>query len=142
MKDLKEKAFIQFALISQKNAVLATNWLCAYCIGIAIFLLTYPDYMINRLEPYFRQVPTNLLAIALLLSAVALLIGMWGDYCLLRRWSTRCLSFVLGGFLTLSMAYHFGTGFPDMSWIHYVALVVMSFMVGLKQIYTDGDDTD
>lgn len=132
---MRDSLFVKYVLVKNKNSIGITIWLCLYNISIALFLLKYPQYMITRIHPLFEMVPPNILPIGLVLSSILLLISVFLDISGLRLWTTRAISFFTGGIFAMSLMYHLGAGFPDITWIHYLFSTIMSLMMGYKQRY-------
>lgn len=131
------KAKLQWAIIKEKNAIKSSFYLISLCACIGAFLLYYPDYLINRTEPYMQHFPIDWLAVALIIGALALLIGIFVDSNWVRFGALLFLANVWVIFGVIAFLHHRGTGFPFIMWIYHFHTTALILLVLHGGVFND-----
>lgn len=93
------------------------------------------DLLLNITEPYLQHLPTGLIGVALVVSA---LVKAWAVIVDNARW--RYIGVIIlgsswGALALLSFTYHLGSGYPDSSWINHGFAVIMAIIISYKGVF-------
>lgn len=126
---------LHWARISKKNAPFATVSLVLYSFAIGIFLTYHNDFLITRTEPYLQQLPISWMGVLLMLGAILEGVAVWKDWDKTKYGGVILLSICWGALTFLSLTYHVGTGYPDISYIHHFYAVAQCMYVANQGRY-------
>ena len=107
-------------------------WIAIVSLLYGEFIVRVDGYLLRHKEPYFADLPEDLIGGLLLVAGVLKLIGVLANQNTLKKVGIVTLSALWSGLFVLAFTYSFGTGYPHPSYIFMGFVVIACFRISLK----------
>lgn len=99
-----------------------------------IYFVKFEGYFASFLEPSMQFLPEIKIGVTMIVIGIAKLVGIVIKNNPLRAISLWIMSLMWGGLLFTSLAFSFGTGYPNTVWVHHLLMVVICLRTSLKGV--------
>lgn len=101
------------------------------------FILRVEGFLLGRVEPYFQQLPVQVIGILLIIAGLIKLFGILTNNLLLRKIGIWSLCGIWSGLFILAMTFSFGTGYPHQSYMFNGFVLAACFRVSYRGCYNE-----
>lgn len=101
------------------------------------FIIRVEDFLLGRVEPYFQQLPVEIIGVLLIIAGAIKLLGILTNNLLLRKIGIWSLCGIWSGLFILAMTFSFGTGYPHQSYMFNGFVLAICFRVSYKGSYDE-----